>query len=177
MKTIAQLLAHGRHPGDLATIALAGVIGTALRANRRPLILGLSETRFQKMLNEHFVAVALDNGEIRPSGANEFDDLVHLLLEHRAERDEPGAWIAYAVASAAMGESHLWEDMGLPSRQHLSDLLRKHFPALAIKNEGGAMKWKKFFYRQLCERAEVPICKSPHCADCCDYAICFDPES
>jgi nitrogen fixation protein NifQ len=38
------------------------------------------------------------------------------------------------------------------------------------------MKWKKFFYRQLCERAGVPICKSPHCAECCDRALCFGPE-
>ena len=30
--------------------------------------------------------------------------------------------------------------------------------------------------RQLCQRAGVPICKSPHCADCCDYRICFGPE-
>ena len=28
----------------------------------------------------------------------------------------------------------------------------------------------------LCERAGVPICKAPHCADCCDRALCFGPE-
>ena len=39
------------------------------------------------------------------------------------------------------------------------------------------MKWKKFFYRQLCERSGMLICKSPRCADCVDYRICFGPES
>jgi nitrogen fixation protein NifQ len=38
------------------------------------------------------------------------------------------------------------------------------------------MKWKKFFYRQLCLREEILICKSPTCADCCDQAKCFGPE-
>lgn len=37
------------------------------------------------------------------------------------------------------------------------------------------MKWKKFFYRQLCEQAEVLICKSPNCAVCSDYSLCFAP--
>jgi nitrogen fixation protein NifQ len=74
-----------------------------------------------------------------------------------------------------MGENHLWQDMGLPSRKVLSQLMTTYFPALAAKNTGD-MKWKKFFYRQLCERANVPICKSPHCADCCDYPVCFGGE-
>jgi NifQ len=37
--------------------------------------------------------------------------------------------------------------------------LQTHFPTLAAKTIGD-MKWKKFFYRQLCERAGIPICKS-----------------
>jgi nitrogen fixation protein NifQ len=38
------------------------------------------------------------------------------------------------------------------------------------------MRWKKFFYRQLCEQADVLICKSPSCGVCCDYASCFGAE-
>jgi nitrogen fixation protein NifQ len=53
--------------------------------------------------------------------------------------------------------------------------MTEHFPELAKRNVGD-MKWKKFFYRQLCERAEVPICKSPNCADCVDYQACFGHE-
>jgi|ERR1017187_2304626 nitrogen fixation protein NifQ len=173
-----QFMERARRPAELATLAFAGVIGLVLAARRRPLIRGLSEARFEKLLNEHFILEAMfPNGEEKPGveAEDEYADLVNLLLEHRAAPTEKDAWLAYAVASAAMGENHLWQDMGLPSRQVLSDLMGKHFPTLAAKNVGD-MKWKKFFYRQLCERAGVSICKSPRCADCCDYAICFGAE-
>ena len=173
-----QLLERARRPTELATFAFAGVIGQAIAAGRRPLIRGLSEARFQKLLNEHFLLEDLfANGEEKPGleQDDEFGDLVKLLLAHRAAPTEVDAWLAYAVASASMGENHLWQDMGLPNRKVLSDLMTRHFPALAAKNVGD-MKWKKFFYRELCQQAGVPICKSPHCADCCDYAICFGPE-
>jgi nitrogen fixation protein NifQ len=164
-----------RKPDELATIALAGVIVRAMHADKRPLIRGLSEARFQKLLNEFFLDLSLTNGASPTKDGDEFNDLVLLLLESRAEPTEREAWLAYAVASAAMGENHLWEDLGLPNRKVLSDLMREHFPSLAAKNTGD-MKWKKFFYRQLCTRAGVPICKSPHCAECSDYAVCFGPE-
>ena len=178
LNSVAETILHARHPNDAATLAFAGVIDMALRAGRRPLIRGLSEARFQKLLDEFFVGLALDNGAA-PAAAkadiDEFDELVQLLLESRATPDERDAWLAYAVASAAMGENHLWQDMGLPSRKVLSELMREHFPALAARNTGD-MKWKKFFYRQLCERSGVPICKSPHCAECGDYPVCFGRE-
>ena len=169
---------HARQPDDLATLAFAGVIGQSLQTSRQPLIRGLSETCFQRLLKAYFSGVAYLNGDSAQSSAtvyDEFDELVELLLEHRATSKEQETWLAYAIASAAMGEKHLWQDMGLPSRKILSDLLHAHFPILAAQNTGD-MKWKKFFYRQLCARAGVPICKSPHCADCCDYRICFGAE-
>lgn len=172
----ADPIAQARRPDDLATLALAGVIGLGLRVGRQPLIRGLSEARFQKLLNEFFLGIELENGSGGPAPNDEFDDLVTLLLEHRTAPTELDAWLAYAIASAAMGKNHLWQDMGLPSRKDLSELMREHFPALAAKNTGD-MKWKKFFYRQLCERAAVPICKSPHCEECSDYGDCFGGES
>ncbi|MFA5680172.1 MAG: nitrogen fixation protein NifQ [Hydrogenophaga sp.] len=74
-----------------------------------------------------------------------------------------------------MGDRHLWQDLGLNSRDELSALIAHAFPALAAANHQN-MKWKKFFYRQLCLREEILICKSPTCADCCDQAKCFGPE-
>jgi nitrogen fixation protein NifQ len=38
------------------------------------------------------------------------------------------------------------------------------------------MKWKKFFYKQLCEREGVNACKAPSCAACDDYSKCFGSE-
>lgn len=171
-------LARARRPGDPATQAFAGVIDQSLRASRQPLIRGLSESCFQKLLDEFFCGLSFANGErcAAPEEFDEFDEIVELLLDHRASFAEQETWLAYAIASASMGENHLWQDLGLPSRAVLSSLMQTHFPSLAAKNVGD-MKWKKFFYRQLCQRAGVPICKSPHCADCCDYRICFGPEA
>jgi len=168
---------HLRRPGELRSFAFAGVIGHALRKRRRPLIHGLSNARFQKLLNEYFGDLDLSNGDgSAPSGDSEFNDLVKLLLDFRAVPSEELAWLSYAIATAALGENHLWQDMGLADRQMLTELMRENFPVLFARNSGN-MKWKKFFYRQLCERAEVPICKSPHCADCSDYRVCFAPET
>jgi nitrogen fixation protein NifQ len=174
---VRDLLLHARRPHDLDTLVLAGVMGMAIKSGRRPLLPGLSGARFQKLLNEYFIGVSLDNGPetTAPHADDEFSDLLELLLEYRTEPTETSAWLAYAVAAASMGENHLWQDMGLPSRRHLSEFLRLRFAPLAARNTGD-MKWKKFFYRQLCERAGVPICRSPHCADCADYGICFGSE-
>lgn len=127
-------------------------------------------------MNPQAVTPARANAVPSTACDDEFEDLLELLLEYRAVPDEASARIAHWIASAAMGENHLWQDMGLPNREALSELLRTHFPRLAAKNVGN-MKWKKFFYRELCERAEVLICKSPHCAECSDYALCFGPET
>lgn len=171
-------ISYARRPTDPATLAFAGVITESLRSSRKPLIRGLSETCFQKLLQAYFSDLAYANGNAAAPASefDEFDEIVELLLEHRATGVEQETWLAHAIASAAMGENHLWQDMGLPSRAVLSNLMQTHFPALAALNTGD-MKWKKFFYRQLCSRAGVAICKSPRCADCCDYRICFGPES
>ena len=106
---------------------------------------------------------------------DEFEDLVKLLLDHAVRRSEELQLLAHIVAHACMGQNHLWQDLSLPNRQVLNELMRDCFPKLHAKNAGN-MRWKKFFYRQLCERADVPICKSPSCGVCCDYAECFGPE-
>ncbi len=172
------LLAYAHNPRDPLTIALAGVIDRAQSAGQRPLIPGLSEAQFQILMKEIFPEAQRTNHadvEIDPTLADERDDLSRLLLEHRHAVNEMTAWLAQAIASAAMRDNHLWQDMGLPDRGFLSGLLADYFPTLAARNTGG-MKWKKFFYRQLCERAGVTICKSPNCGDCVDYRDCFGPE-
>jgi nitrogen fixation protein NifQ len=171
------LLACARQPDDLLTIAFAGIIGQAWLKGRRPLIRGLSDARFRQLITQYFSMPDLrnDTPTAIQTAVDEFDDLVELLLQSRAEASEPLAWLSFAIASAAMGEKHLWQDMGLSGRNVLSEIMSRFFPVLAAKNSGD-MKWKKFFYRALCERAEIPICKSPHCAGCCDYAICFGAE-
>lgn len=169
------------HSTDPATLAFAGVISRALQAGRQPLIRGIDEAHFRRLAETYTPGLDCRNDDKTNTphrfAVDEFDDLVELLLEHRAQPDEDGNGngLAYVVATAAMGDNHLWQDLGLPSRDVLSRLLRENFPTLAALNTRD-MKWKKFFYRQLCERAGVPICKSPNCAECCDFRACFGPE-
>lgn len=110
------------------------------------------------------------------------DDEVHdvraLLLDHAdpaAGTAAEIAAVAETVAVACLGDNHLWQDLQLASRAELSALMAHWFPALKARNSGD-MKWKKFLYKQLCERAEIPICKAPSCAVCSDLPQCFGPE-
>ena len=173
-------LATAGRSTDPATLAFAGVISRALQSGRTPLIRGIDEAHFRRLADLYAPGLDCSNdrgGTDTPHrfALDEFDDLVDLLFEHRARGNEEAGGMAYVVATAAMGDNHLWQDLGLPSRDVLSCLLRENFPTLAALNTRD-MKWKKFFYRQLCERAGVPICKSPNCAECCDYRACFGPE-
>lgn len=176
-------LAAARRSADPATLAFAGVISRGLQTGRQPLIRGIDEARFRRLADAYTPGLDCRNntGDVAAPhrfAVDEFDDLVELLLEHRArpaQPDEDPGWLACVIATAAMGDNHLWQDLGLPSRDVLSRLLRENFPTLAALNTRD-MKWKKFFYRQLCERAGVMICKSPNCAECCDFRACFGPE-
>ena len=106
---------------------------------------------------------------------DEYEEIVRLLNDHsRDNSDETQHVVAY-VADACMGSNHLWQDMQLQDRKTLSDLMLYFFPALAAKNTDD-MKWKKFFYKQLCEREDIFICKSPACGECVDYNQCFGAE-
>jgi nitrogen fixation protein NifQ len=114
----------------------------------------------------------------RTNRDDEVADLVSLLLAHTdpaAGPVEEARRVALTVAVASLGDNHLWQDLQFASRAELSALMRHWFPALVTKNHAD-MKWKKFLYRQLCEREQVLICKSPSCAVCTDFAVCFGPE-
>jgi nitrogen fixation protein NifQ len=107
---------------------------------------------------------------------DELDDIVELLLDHRCDNSQATRDMAHFVAQSCMGDNHLWQDMGLPNRDALNTLMHTYFPTLHAKNSGN-MKWKKFFYKQLCERAEIFLCKAPTCGVCEDVDKCFGPET
>lgn len=171
----ADLMRHARYPSDPRTLAFAGVIATGIADGRAPLIRGVSDATFRQLVRGCFPGMALENGDAMVDEFDEFDDLLELLLDHRVEKSELNDCLARAIATAAMDNNHLWQDMGLPDRRILSHLLYEFFPTLAERNVGD-MKWKKFFYRQLCERSGIVICKAPNCAVCVDHAVCFGPE-
>lgn len=106
---------------------------------------------------------------------DEYEDLLALLLEHRRDHGDESTWLASVVAAACMGDNHLWQDLGLANRMELSELMQTYFPVLYVRNAGN-MKWKNFFYKQLCERAGVNACRAPSCRVCDDYHNCFGFE-
>lgn len=182
----ATLLACASAPNAPITLALAGVLSTAWSRHGMALLPlpGLDAAATQALLSTWFHGAdrqlaldwtALQGAHRTDPRADEIQDLVTLLAEHRAGPVQDGRALAHAVALASLGEQHLWQDLGLPSRRELSALMLQWFPGLVALNIGD-MKWKKFFYRQLCLREEVLICKSPSCSVCSDQTVCFGPE-
>ncbi len=181
------LMVHARDPQDPVTLTFASAIELARSSSRLPGRggFGLDLAEFSALLDEYFPGArgayltpafrASLATRIHGDGFDEFEDLLNLLLEHRSDGSRQSLWLAHAIAACCMGDDHLWQDMGLPNRQTLSDLLARHFSALFARNTGG-MRWKKFFYKQLCERNGALVCRSPSCAECSEYANCFGPE-
>jgi nitrogen fixation protein NifQ len=115
----------------------------------------------------------------RAARDDEVQDVMALLLDHAdpvAGAEHERVAMAQTVAVACLGDNHLWQDLQLASRSELSALMRHWFPALVLRNAQD-MKWKKFLYKQLCEKEEIQICKAPSCAVCTDRPVCFGPEN
>lgn len=168
-----RLMAGAADPDDIATLAFGGVLA------RFPLM-GLDVVTQEQLLHRYFPGVdpatmAAANVACPALPVDEFEDLYALLMRHRRDDSEENRWLACTIATACFGNNHLWQDMGLPGRNVLSQLLRRYFTVLHDKNTGN-MKWKKFFYKQLCDQAEVNLCRAPSCQVCSDYAGCFGPE-
>lgn len=124
-------------------------------------------------------SVAFQKGQLRQEllemRRDEWLDVRDLLLRHRDGTSGLEAPFAAIVAAGCLGGDHLWRDLGLPDRKALGRLLRENFGTLAEKNVGD-MKWKKFFYKQLCEQEGGYVCRSPSCEECVAYDDCFGPE-
>ena len=102
--------------------------------------------------------------------------LRNLLYDNRSPGTdtEHARWLARIITRRSLGARHLWEDMGLDRRPEIGRVMQRHFAPLAAKNPG--MRWKKFFYRTLCEQEGVLLCKAPNCEACEDYSLCFPPD-
>lgn len=161
----------------------ARIVAFALTGDPRPATeaLGLTRPALEQLVERHASHLSAAIGAL-PADAGpgeealEEPDYRDFVLEHRAGRaDDEEAWLAAILARRSLGPNHLWQDLGLGSRLELNTLLERHFPALVRRNAAD-MKWKKFIYRQLCERTGVPICKAPNCAVCSDFGDCFGAE-
>lgn len=103
-------------------------------------------------------------------------DAITTLILWRAGRIAPEVhWLASILARRAMEQRHLFEDLGLPSRARLTGLISRHLPGLQVANSQN-MRWKKFFYRQICSESAFSLCLSPSCDACEERVDCFAPE-
>lgn len=140
---------------------------------------GLGRKQLTALLQRYFpAALSLADGVTETTGSDALEepDLRRLLIDNATHPgSDESRWLAAMVARRSLLPNHLWQDLGVTQRSDLSGLLTRHFAPLAALNVND-MKWKKFFYRQLCEREGVLICKSPICDSCSDYSICFGQE-
>lgn len=179
------LVDSARDRDDLATLAFAGVMSMAcsrpspynvpIAGGDRVAVRALIARYFPTHDPTPWVEATPTTRWTDTARLDEFQDLVDLLNEHASYDTEECRWVALSIATASMGANHLWQDMALPNRSLLSRLIEQNFTSLFIRNVGD-MKWKKFFYRQLCEKAEVLICKSPSCGICIDFNVCFGKD-
>lgn len=145
-----------------------------------PADFGLGAGGLKQLLLLHFPGMDLAALDVPVRGydqlrGEERAEVYKLLSRYRAGSGESETWMANIVAAACQGQDHLWQDMGLWSRDQLSKLMLHNFPDLALKNDKN-MKWKKFIYKQLCITEGIYTCRAPSCEDCADYDDCFSPE-
>ena len=173
------------NPGWLEQILLAQRHGHSCL----PFHLGLDELTHAALIQASFPdlarqyvsapALAEDGNALRAEllelRRDEWQELRDLLLGARRGGGADEMALASIVAAACLGGGHLWHDLGLSSREQLRELLEHNFPQLARRNVNN-MRWKKFFYKQLCEQDGGYVCRSPNCEDCPTYHDCFGEE-
>jgi nitrogen fixation protein NifQ len=141
---------------------------------------GLSGVELRALLSRCFSDsefCASDRAEGATAPDDEEIEMVRdLLLANRSSPGELGRWLAAMVARRAVEPNHLWEDLGLRDRSELTRLIDRHFQPLAIRNDKN-MRWKRFFYRMMCENDGFVMCSTPICSNCSDYNHCFGEEA
>jgi nitrogen fixation protein NifQ len=142
--------------------------------------LGLSPAAFGCLVEYHFACRAKKDfvplrRQLLADRLEEVDELEGLMLDDRAGESASEVLMAHIVAVGCAAPDHLWHDLGLWSRDDLTALMRRNFPALAARNVTD-MKWKRFLYKQLCEVEGIYSCRAPSCELCTDYHVCFGSE-
>lgn len=182
-------LLTGMHPADadtsndfsfdrhvLACILAAGVMEGGLLSEK----VGLSGDDLTALLKQNFPPVRIKGDDfLLGSQRNDNDEVTmlrDLLLAQRSTEGDTGRWLAAMIARRVMEPNHLWADLGLRNRGELLRLLKRHFWPLARRNVNN-MRWKRFFYRRLCEDEGLILCTTPVCTECKDFNHCFGDES
>ncbi|MCG6895611.1 MAG: nitrogen fixation protein NifQ [Thiocapsa sp.] len=178
----ARLMARAAGRGNDAAFA-SMIASRAVGAGALPPGLGLEPAAFRWLMRHHFPGATFREVLSGPSHApsvpearqEERDELVRLMLMHKAGDAPSEVWMAHVVAAGCLASDHLWQDLGLWGRGDLTALMQRNFPSLARRNVND-MKWKRFLYKQLCEAEGIYTCRAPSCEVCVDYHACFGPE-
>ena len=93
--------------------------------------------------------------------------IIHLLQSY-ANTEYAKNIISPKIAKKALLMNHLYEDLGLQSRDMMNKLMQIHFPTLA-KQKPPYIRWKKFLFDNIGEIA-------PACKYCHDQTNCFGCE-
>jgi nitrogen fixation protein NifQ len=169
-------------PDDADRADLACVVGLALHEKALgkgtlPDLLGLDRGALNGLAARWFPQAQLPDLDLQRAAPPPDQAAVAMLLRWRGgARSAESLWFADIIARRAMETRHLWEDLGLPSRPALTALMGRHFPRAVALNAPN-MRWKKFFYRQICADAAFSLCLSPSCDECPEKAACFAPEA
>lgn len=159
----------------LASLLAVGASEDGALASR----VGLGDRELTELVERWFPhASALLAEQLANTREPDDDEVVmvrDLLLAHRSTPSDESRWLAFMVARRAMEPNHLWENLGLRNRGELSRMLSRHFAPLAVRNTRN-MKWKRFFYRTLCESDGLVMCSTPVCSACGDFDLCFGRE-
>ncbi len=176
------LMGHAETESRCADLYARMLASLLAHESAMPLRLGMSEEAFAAMLARHFPGVdvapfATLGEDLDAMRSDEYDELITLYGAHLSDgmAADEAAWAGAVLAAGCMGGDHLWQDMGFWSRADLSAFIGEHFQPLADKNNMD-MKWKRFFYKQLCAQDGVYTCRAPSCQVCADYQNCFGPE-
>jgi len=147
-------------------------------------LLGLTDQGLSDLLTCYFPGVLaadlpLSGSEPQPTATSN-PEVLAILLSHvptdvTGGRHQPAEWLARILAARAAQPGHLWLAMGLFTRPELTAAIRSHLPTLAAANHQG-MRWKRYLFKQVCEKNGGVMCKNPNCGDCSDYSLCFAPE-
>lgn len=160
----------------LASILAAGAMDGGLLSEK----VGLSSDQLAALLKQRFPSVRIKEEELPRDFEHVDNDEVtmvrDLLLAQRSTEGDTSRWLAAMIARRVMEPNHLWADLGLRNRGELLRLLNRHFGPLARRNVNN-MRWKRFFYRRLCEDEGLILCTTPVCTECKDFNYCFGDES
>lgn len=162
-----------------ACILAIGVSEAAASGHGVGELLGLGREQLQRLVAvwapEARLLIDLESEGEQAAFDDEEDQIRQLLDRYRGDDSEETGWIGAILTKRSMSPRHLWQDLGLAAREDLGRLMSERFPELAARNVNH-MKWKKFFYRSLCELEGFVLCAAPTCRECGDFHDCFGDE-